>query len=132
LSYQWYFGTNSLTGQTNSTLTLPSVGPANVGAYEVTVSDVAGSTNSTPATLTVIYQAPTLPGTQTVFGTNGYTFSFSGPAGQTYKVLASDDITLPLSEWTVVGTGTFGGTNVVFTDSNATNNPYQYYTIESP
>jgi hypothetical protein len=32
----------------------------------------------------------------------------------------------------VVGTGVFGSTNAVFTDPNATNNPNQYYIIESP
>jgi hypothetical protein len=80
----------------------------------------------------VIYQAPTVFGGQSVFGTNGFTLSFSGPAGQTYEVLASDDLTLPISGWTVVGNGTFGGTNVVFTDSNATHNPYRFYIIKSP
>jgi hypothetical protein len=46
-------------------------------------------------------------------------------------VLASDDLTLPQSEWTVIGTGTFGNTNVIFTDDEATNYPAQFYIIES-
>jgi uncharacterized repeat protein (TIGR03803 family) len=131
LSYQWFFGTNALAGQTNSALTLASVGPADVGYYQVTVSSQGGSTNSLPATLTVIYQAPNLLG-GSMLGTNGFRFSFFGPPGQTYEVLASDDLTLPLPQWAVVGTGAFGGTNVVFTDPNATNSPNQFYIIESP
>jgi hypothetical protein len=47
-------------------------------------------------------------------------------------VLASNDLTQPQSAWAVVGTGTFGGTNAVFIDTNAVNNPYQFYSIKSP
>jgi uncharacterized repeat protein (TIGR03803 family) len=132
LSYLWSFGTNVLAGQTNSTLTIPSVGPANVGSYQVAVTSQGGTTNSLPATLTVIYVPPSLFGGPMTLGANGFQFSFSGPSGQTYQVLASGDLTVPTLLWTVVGTGVFGSTNVVFTDPNATNNPYQYYKIESP
>jgi uncharacterized repeat protein (TIGR03803 family) len=132
LSYQWSFGTNPITGQTNSTLSIPSVGPTNAGSYQVAVTSQGGTTNSLPATLTILYQAPSLAGGQMTFGSNGFQFSFSGPSGQTYQVLASGDVTLPRSQWPVVGTGVFGSTNAVFTDPNATNNPNQYYIIESP
>jgi hypothetical protein len=131
LNYQWYFGTNALAGQTNSTLDLASVGSTNVGSYQVTVSSEGGSTNTAPASLTVIYQAPMLAGGQMMPGANGFQLTFSGPVGQTYTVLASDDLTLPQSLWTIIGTGTFGNTNVIFTDDNATN-PAEFYFIESP
>jgi uncharacterized repeat protein (TIGR03803 family) len=133
LSYLWYFGTNALVGETNSTLTLPSVTPAEAGSYEVTVSCEGGSTNSIPATLTVIYQAPNLFAAPLLLNSNGFQFSFSGPAGQTYKVLSSDIVTNPVADWTVVTTGTFGGGTVVFTDPGAsTNTISEYYIIESP
>jgi hypothetical protein len=131
LNYQWYFGTNALAGQTNSTLSLASVGSTNAGSYQVIVSSEGGSTNTAPASLTVIYQAPMLAGGQMMSGANGFQLTFSGPVGQTYTVLASDDLTLPQSLWTIIGTGTFGNTNVIFTDDNATN-PAEFYFIESP
>jgi hypothetical protein len=54
LSYQWRFNaTNSISGATNSELTLTNVQLADAGVYALTVSNVAGTTNSTDATLTV-------------------------------------------------------------------------------
>jgi hypothetical protein len=132
LYYQWYFGTNVLDGQTNSTLNIASVGPTNVGDYYVVVNSAGGSTNSSAATLTVIYQAPNVVGGQMMLGANGFQLTFSGPAGQTYQVLASDDLTTPQSQWAVVGTGTFNGSNVSFTDADAANHPHRYYVIKSP
>jgi endonuclease/exonuclease/phosphatase family metal-dependent hydrolase len=131
LNYQWYFGTNALAGQTNSALTLASVGTTNAGFYEVTVSSEGGSTNTAPASLTVISQAPIVVAGQMTPGANGFQLMFSGTVGQTYKVLASDDLTLPQSLWTIIGTGTFANTNVIFTDGAATN-PAEFYFIESP
>ena len=132
LYYQWYFGTNMLVDQTNSTLNITSVGPMNVGYYQVTVSSAGGSTNSSPATLTVIYQSPNIVGGQMILGAGGFQLTFTGPSGQTYEVLASNDVTVPQSEWTVVGTGTFSGSNVNFTDPDAANHPHRFYAIESP
>jgi hypothetical protein len=132
LYYQWYFGTNMLAGQTNSTLNITPVGPANVGSYDVVVSSAGISTNSSSATLTVIYQSPNVVGGQMMLGTDGFHLTFSGPTNQTYEVLASDDMALPRSAWTVVGTGTFNNSNVFFIDSDATNHPHRFYVIESP
>jgi hypothetical protein len=61
LSYQWFFGTNSLNQQTNPTLILTNVQLAQSGNYSVTVSNSAGSTNSTIATLTVLPALPCTP-----------------------------------------------------------------------
>jgi phosphatidylinositol-3-phosphatase len=69
---------------------------------------------------------------QNMLGTGGFQLIFSGPATQTYHVLATEDLTQPLSYWTVVDSGTFGGTNAIFTDGNATNYPGRFYIIESP
>jgi hypothetical protein len=132
LRYQWYFGTNVVAGGTNSTLCLASIGPTNVGSYYVDVTSTGGSTNSAPATLTVIYQTPNIVGGQMMLGGSGFQLTFSGSVGQTYEVLASDDMTVPVSEWTVIGSGTFGSTNVVFTDTDATNYTNRFYIITSP
>ncbi|MGH8022041.1 MAG: beta strand repeat-containing protein, partial [Limisphaerales bacterium] len=58
-TYQWRTNsvsgvTNDIIGATNSTYTTPALAPADNGLlYSVTVANVAGSTNSAPATLTV-------------------------------------------------------------------------------
>ncbi len=131
LSYQWYFGTNVLADQTNSTLNLASVGPANVGSYEVAVSSEGGSTNTVPAALSVIYHPPVLSVGQMLSGAGGFQLTFAGPVGQTYNILSSESLTLPESQWMPINRGTFGGTNVIFTDPSATN-PAEFYLIESP
>jgi hypothetical protein len=41
-------------------------------------------------------------------------------------------MTVPLSAWTVIGSGTFGNTNVVFTDTDAANHTSRFYIITSP
>ena len=58
LSYQWQLGGMSINGATNSTLTLAYVQTTNAGFYSVVVTNLAGSTVSSNATLTV-----NLPGT---------------------------------------------------------------------
>ena len=65
-------------------------------------------------------------------GAGGVQLTFFGPAGQTYQVLASDDPIAPPSARTVVDTGTFGNTNVVFIDPDAANHPRRFYIIKSP
>lgn len=53
LSYQWYFNTNSLEGETGATLTLTNLHSSQAGHYWVAVWNDSGSTSSTAATLTV-------------------------------------------------------------------------------
>jgi hypothetical protein len=64
-------------------------------------------------------------------GTGGWQLSFTGPANQPYRVLASSDLALPLGQWTVLGSGIFGTGPVGFTDT-ATNLQSRFYTIASP
>ncbi len=53
--YQWWFNaTNLLSGQTNATLTISNVQPANVGIYSVIVSNESGSLTSSNAFLTIV------------------------------------------------------------------------------
>jgi len=67
-----------------------------------------------------------------ILGAGGFQLTFSGPSSQTYQVLASDDLTMPKSAWTALSSGTFVGTNAVFTDSDAPNHPSRFYIIKSP
>ena len=64
LRYQWKFNDAPLAGATNTTLTLTGLTTNAAGQYSVTVTNIAGATNSSAATLTVI--PPNANGTLTV------------------------------------------------------------------
>jgi hypothetical protein len=53
LRYQWFFGTNNISGATNSTLVFTNVYATNAGVYYATVTNLFGSATSSNATLTV-------------------------------------------------------------------------------
>jgi hypothetical protein len=56
LSYQWLFNeTNVIAGATNATLTLSNVQFTDAGNYSVIVTNAAGSTNSSNASLIVVF-----------------------------------------------------------------------------
>ena len=60
-----------------------------------------------------------------------FPLTFSGPSNQTYKVLSTINLALPLTNWAVLTNGTFGAAPVIYTDSTATNIA-QFYLIKSP
>ena len=49
LAYQWYFGSNSIPGATNTLLTLTNVGFAQAGNYSVVITNAYGSATGGPA-----------------------------------------------------------------------------------
>ena len=54
LSYQWFEGTNDLSGQTNASLIFTNVVATNAGVYSVVVTDACGGTLTNSASLTVL------------------------------------------------------------------------------
>lgn len=54
ITYQWYFNDQPIAGATNSSLTLANLQTNQAGAYSVSASNSAGSTNSRPAFLNVV------------------------------------------------------------------------------
>jgi hypothetical protein len=58
--------------------------------------------------------------------------TFSAQQGQTYKVIATSDITLSLDQWTVLTNGTFGSGPVTFTENVAPEVQNRFYRITSP
>jgi autotransporter-associated beta strand protein len=61
-------------------------------------------------------------------------FSFNGTSGQSYRVWASTNLMLtPItSTWTLLSSGSFSGSPVIFTDPNATNFQQRFYIITIP
>lgn len=76
--------------------------------------------------------APQPPLGFNTFGQAGgqITLTFSGTNGQAYEVLASTNLSLPLTNWTVLASGVFGATPVTFTDS--VTNAQRFYQLASP
>ncbi len=60
LSYQWFFGAAAISGANASAYTLNNAQAANVGSYSVVVTNIAGTTTSGNATLSVTPAGPTI------------------------------------------------------------------------
>lgn len=72
---------------------------------------------------------PIITGASRIGG--NFVVTFTGPSGQTYQVLTSTNVVLPLTNWTPVSSGTFSGSPVTFTNS-APVEPQRFYRIASP
>ncbi|MEI6783182.1 MAG: hypothetical protein WCQ21_19940, partial [Verrucomicrobiota bacterium] len=117
-------GTYSLATYTGTLSGAVTVGTAPAG-YSCTVD------TATPGQVKlVVARLPTFSSFGPLSG-NSFPLTFSGPTGETYKVLSSTNVARPLANWTVRTTGTFGASPVTYTDTNATNG-LQFYRIVSP
>jgi len=58
LAYQWYFGSNSIAGATNTLLTLTNACFAQAGNYSVVVTNAHGTATGGPAVLTIVDTTP--------------------------------------------------------------------------
>ncbi len=130
--YQWYKGTNPIPGATNEDLTLPNVQAADAATYSVRATNELGYAISANAALT-LFNPPSL-GSPTVLGNGNVQFTFNGAAGTGYRIWASTNAALSpiISTWTLVNTGTFTGTPVTFTDTQATSYSQRYYILTLP
>jgi hypothetical protein len=60
-------------------------------------------------------------------------FSFTNNPAATFTVLSATNLSLPLTNWTPVGTPTNVGSGVFqFTSQPTTNDALRFYTIRSP
>jgi len=101
LKYQWIFDGANLAAATNATLTLNGVTTNQAGTYSVMVSNIAGATNSNPATLTV-YATAAANVTPAVPGGGQFGLTIAGVPGYHYVVQASTD----LVNWVSIQTNT--------------------------
>jgi hypothetical protein len=110
----------------------PDVGtnkPVTVTGYAITGADAGNYTLSQPVGLTASILPPLPPAFTRISMVSGSAqIKFTGPFGANYNLLASQDLTVPLSQWTVVASGTFGSGLVTVVDS-ATNSPRRFYVI---
>jgi hypothetical protein len=61
-----------------------------------------------------------------------FQLSFSGVIGQPYRVLGTDDISLPVTSWPVLASGFITNNPVTFTDLDVATNAARFYRIVSP
>ena len=107
-TYQWFFGTNSIAGATNSTFTISNALPSDSGRYSVRVANQFG-TNSSGPVVTVAVLNNDRPATLSRLG-----------AGQRHSHAILADGTLwswGLENFGQLGNGVSGsaGTNLIFT-----------------
>ena len=137
LSYQWQVdGTNLMdggqfSGAISNVLTISNAQLTNSGTYTVIITNIAGSMTSSNAVLTV---GP-LSFAQVV-AAGGGNFILSGVGGAidgTYYVLATTNLTLPLTNWTAIATDQFDGLgDFIFTNAAQTNAPQLFYILKQP
>ena len=130
----------------------PATGTATSTNYIVTLSGVAGNGtlgitvpagaaidkagNSSAATASgtfMVYTTPpTLFGVQ-LSGNGAIRFSFTNNPNNSFIVLSTTNLSLPLTNWTLAGTPTNAGSAMFqFTSTPTTNNPQRFYIIRSP
>jgi hypothetical protein len=108
----------------------------NNGLYDVTVTSTAdtlfirrflGRAEIVP----IVPPIPIILSNATVASGN-FQFNFTGPIGQTYKVLVTMDVA-DSSSWQVISSGIFGNTITTFTDpSSIGSHATRYYRVVSP
>jgi N-acetylneuraminic acid mutarotase len=122
----------SINWSTNSFTSAPLTGfPPGYAMATVFVNGIP----STGSLLNITVPVPTpitLTGSKTL--TNGsFQFSFTNTPGALFGVLATTNLALPLSNWTLLGGVTeISPGQFQFTDAQATNSPQRFYRLRSP
>jgi len=128
-TYIWQYNSTSNYPPSSSSSLMTS----NAGTYQVTVSNVAGTLQSTIATLTLtnppvgtngVFQSITVLGDGTVH------FNLSGTSGSTYTLQVSTN--LSLQTWSNLVTFIMTNGAITYTDTNATNFKTRFYRLDSP
>jgi len=119
MSYQWYFGTNIITGATSALLTLTYVRPDQSGEYTVVVTNPAGSTTSPPATLSVLLtlEVNMVPA-----------ITLNGGLGLTYRLEFIDAVG-PTNAWEALATLLITNPPQLYFDISAIGQPRRFYRL---
>ena len=99
------------------------------GNYFAVANANGGATTSAVVTLTVNLYPPTI--NSGIFSFNGgFNLNLSGTPGYTYILEATTNL-LPIGNWLPIATNTLSTNGVwSFTDSTATNFPFQFYRLK--
>jgi sugar lactone lactonase YvrE len=118
----------TITGITNGVVSFSFT--ADIGPARTANITLLGQT--IPITQGVIGTAPTLTGMQ-VLGNGVFQFAFTNTPGAAFTVVSTTDLSLPMSNWTVVGMPSNTAPGVFqFTSQPTTNNPQRFYSVRSP
>jgi hypothetical protein len=114
LTYQWRKNGVNITGATSSTYTITNVVASDAAAYDVVVTNSAGSVQSQIAYLNTTITAQPLPATQTIATGNTVTLSVTATNATGYQwkkngtnISGATSSTLTLSPLTSANSGTF-------------------------
>jgi len=89
------------------------------------------TTNGNSLVLDYVAAVPPVLNNSSTAANGSFAFSFSGSAGSNFRVLASTNLLLPLTNWWVLTNGVFGAGSMNYTDATATN-LQEFYRIVSP
>ena len=123
LTYQWNKAGAAISGATNASYTIASPQAADAGSYTVTVTNSAGSTTSSAATLTV-NAAATAP----AINTQPASISITTGSSVTFTVVASGTPTLTY-QWSKNNTAISGATSPSYTIASAQASDAASYTV---
>jgi phospholipase C len=124
-------GSNSYLLAAHSTNLVNAGSETNNGFYDMTVT--ASADAAFVRRFLGRVEAYTLPRvtSQSVAADGSFQVSFTGPAGQPYRLLATTNL-LDAAGWVSLAASTFGTEPVVYTDSNASSRPMRFYRVSSP
>jgi hypothetical protein len=119
-------------GASASTAIVSPDGSLSLAALEVAENDLHLRLPSVTNYLSVILQ-PTPTITQIYPSTNGgFSMAGTGPHDPSYRILATTNLGQPLSNWPVVGSGTFVGGVFQFVDPDPAKQPGRFYRVITP
>lgn len=131
LRYQWFFNGAALAQATASALTVANAQPANMGSYQVVITNLYGAVTSAPAALNLLPGIAIQPANQSVVAGNsavftvsafgsaplGYQWHFNGTnniSGATSSsYIIGDVLVFEAGTYSVLVTNIFGSTNSI-------------------
>jgi len=136
-NYGNYSATNTLAA-TNVTLSvtnlISSLTPGTTYHFELVAGNSAGTNAGADMLFTTLASAVSfnLNG-EVVLPGGAFQFGFTNTSGLGFTVLATTNLSLPLTNWTVLGAPVEGPPgHYQFTDPQATNSPTRFYRVRSP